>query len=636
MAGKPGFFGLGGGGKAAAVAVVFAAFLGWYFGFRPAPDPRLEEQAVPADASGPARTSAPAVAVEPATEPEPESSAQQPADAAAATEAAPQVAAAREASQSAGDEPQDTAPEPQTPVAAPEPEASGEGAVAEPALQTSDSETAEPVAGTKPEPAPQPAPQPVATPATPEPSEAPATPAIQQAAPSGTAPAEPAPAPAPAPEPAPEPEHSALDAPGFDVVRVTPDGEAVFAGTAPAGSEVVFLLDGAEIERIRVDQSGSFAAFLSLGYAQQARVLTARAERDGQVALSDDIILAPVPAPAPAPEPQVVAEAAPPAPGGAAPEPASQTTSQTAVRTADAADTAADAPEQMETGTNAQDTAPAEDTTTAQPEPEPETIAAQTAQPQKPAPASQPEPVQQARSGSAAEPVTQPQAEAAPDPVAVGQSAPAPAPVIAAPQVEIQQPAPLAVLRADEQGVELLQPAAPQVPVSAALMLDTIGYSESGVVLLSGRARPGETVRAYVNNAAKQDFVAGSDGRWRGQLVNVQPGIYTLRLDAMDTAGKVTDRIETPFKREAPEVLAAATARATPKPAALQANAEAAPVTRTTPVRQVTVQKGDTLWAISRERYGDGLLYVRVFQANRDNIRDPDLIYPGQVFTVPE
>jgi nucleoid-associated protein YgaU len=53
-------------------------------------------------------------------------------------------------------------------------------------------------------------------------------------------------------------------------------------------------------------------------------------------------------------------------------------------------------------------------------------------------------------------------------------------------------------------------------------------------------------------------------------------------------------------------------------------------------VRAVTVQEGDTLWAISRDRYGSGVLYVRVFGANRNAIRDPDLIYPGQVFTIPE
>jgi len=49
-----------------------------------------------------------------------------------------------------------------------------------------------------------------------------------------------------------------------------------------------------------------------------------------------------------------------------------------------------------------------------------------------------------------------------------------------------------------------------------------------------------------------------------------------------------------------------------------------------------TVQPGYTLWAIARNRYGRGILYVQVFEANRDKIRDPDLIYPGQVFQLPD
>jgi nucleoid-associated protein YgaU len=53
-------------------------------------------------------------------------------------------------------------------------------------------------------------------------------------------------------------------------------------------------------------------------------------------------------------------------------------------------------------------------------------------------------------------------------------------------------------------------------------------------------------------------------------------------------------------------------------------------------ISAITVQPGSTLWAISRERYGQGILYVEVFEANRDKIRDPDLIYPGQVFALPE
>jgi nucleoid-associated protein YgaU len=88
---------------------------------------------------------------------------------------------------------------------------------------------------------------------------------------------------------------------------------------------------------------------------------------------------------------------------------------------------------------------------------------------------------------------------------------------------------------------------------------------------------------------------------------------------------------------EAPEVSAAPApeAASAAEPAASATVAAPAP---TTPAasRRVTVTRGGTLWAIARETYGDGFLYVRVFEANRDQIRNPDLIYPGQVFTLPQ
>ena len=47
------------------------------------------------------------------------------------------------------------------------------------------------------------------------------------------------------------------------------------------------------------------------------------------------------------------------------------------------------------------------------------------------------------------------------------------------------------------------------------------------------------------------------------------------------------------------------------------------------------VARGDNLWRISRITYGRGVRYPLIFDANRDQIRDPDLIYPGQVFVLP-
>jgi LysM repeat protein len=51
--------------------------------------------------------------------------------------------------------------------------------------------------------------------------------------------------------------------------------------------------------------------------------------------------------------------------------------------------------------------------------------------------------------------------------------------------------------------------------------------------------------------------------------------------------------------------------------------------------RTYIVRKGDTLWAIARSFYGNGALYPRIFDANRDKIKNPNLIYPAQVFVIP-
>ena len=151
------------------------------------------------------------------------------------------------------------------------------------------------------------------------------------------------------------------------------------------------------------------------------------------------------------------------------------------------------------------------------------------------------------------------------------------------------------------------------------------GYSDSGDVELTGRVPDGSAVRLYLDNQLVADLSPIDDGKWRSELEGIDPGVYTLRVDEVASDGTVVSRLETPLKREPLEVLRAAEAADT---------TENEP--ETPPIRAVTVQEGDTLWAISRDRFGDGVLYVKLFEANRDSIRDPDLIYPGQIFTIPE
>ena len=49
-----------------------------------------------------------------------------------------------------------------------------------------------------------------------------------------------------------------------------------------------------------------------------------------------------------------------------------------------------------------------------------------------------------------------------------------------------------------------------------------------------------------------------------------------------------------------------------------------------------TIKKGDTLWAIASEHLGNGARYPEIFEANKEVIKDPDLIYPGQQIRIPK
>ncbi|MBP1843670.1 nucleoid-associated protein YgaU [Rhizobium petrolearium] len=60
-----------------------------------------------------------------------------------------------------------------------------------------------------------------------------------------------------------------------------------------------------------------------------------------------------------------------------------------------------------------------------------------------------------------------------------------------------------------------------------------------------------------------------------------------------------------------------------------------APLTQSTR-NSVIIRRGDTLWQISRRVYGQGVRYTTIYLANEDQIRNPDIIQPGQIFGVPE
>jgi len=181
-----------------------------------------------------------------------------------------------------------------------------------------------------------------------------------------------------------------------------------------------------------------------------------------------------------------------------------------------------------------------------------------------------------------------------------------------APTVEARTPT---VLLADGDGIRVIQ-TGDAAGAQRRISLDTIAYDTEGDVQLAGRGSAEADVRFYLDNQPIQVARIDLTGSWRTRLPQVDPGTYTLRLDELTPAGLVQSRIETPFLREEPETVAAVTAQGGEN--------------------VITVQWGNTLWGIAQQQLGEGVAYVQIFEANRDQIRNPDLIYPGQIFTIPD
>ena len=161
------------------------------------------------------------------------------------------------------------------------------------------------------------------------------------------------------------------------------------------------------------------------------------------------------------------------------------------------------------------------------------------------------------------------------------------------------------------------------------VIIDAISYDEEGEVLLTGRGIEDQHIRIYVDNKPIKTSSIKADGTWSLDLEEIDAGVYILRIDQLDSDGVVTSRTETPFQKETSDVAK--------KMAALQNNnnEESSPNVGIG-LSTVIIQPGYTLWAVAKKTYGLGMQYVRIYHANKDQIRDPDLIYPGQIFKLPE
>jgi hypothetical protein len=152
----------------------------------------------------------------------------------------------------------------------------------------------------------------------------------------------------------------------------------------------------------------------------------------------------------------------------------------------------------------------------------------------------------------------------------------------------------------------------------------SVDVQAAGGMFVSGKAAPEAQVRLSLNESVIAEGKASREGQVAFDVrKGAQPGNYRVRLDEIDpTSGRPRSHAEADFAL----------------PAVTEAGSTRAEQTGTVIVPQINttvVSRGDNLWSISRKAYGRGLSYTLIFGANRSTIRDPNRIYPKQVFVIP-
>ncbi|TYR32793.1 LysM peptidoglycan-binding domain-containing protein [Mesorhizobium microcysteis] len=436
-----------------------------------------------------------------------------------------------------------------------------------------------------------------------------------------------------------------LVAPGFDLLRVEPDGSVVIAGRA-AGDATVEIMQGETVLGAgTAGPEGDFVIVLDdplapgdyqlslrsmsgdvLAVSPETAIVSVPETPDGQVlamveapgAPAELITVPEAPAAAPSEEPEVAGEAPVEAveqPGAAVAEGEAAVSDEQVASQAEepaAQEEAAEAPT-VETAADEQLAATTKDATATE------------------------------------DAATAPAAGAEPESEA-------------APQTDVAAAAP-------EQPADAgAQPAAEGSVVVEAVEI------EGDTVFVAGQASPGRTVRVYANDVLLGDARASAAGRFLVETRRELPvGPYMIRADLLEADGTVVARAAVPFEREPGEAIAAVAPPApaqTPQPA--QEPAEQSPASApqggeaetadtqdagepeaetdiaaapaadaTAPALQrvdgsVIIRRGDSLWRISRRVYGRGIRYSTIYLANQQQIRNPDMIWPGQVFSVPQ
>ena len=166
----------------------------------------------------------------------------------------------------------------------------------------------------------------------------------------------------------------------------------------------------------------------------------------------------------------------------------------------------------------------------------------------------------------------------------------------------------LAVKVRPDGSIEVLQgPAAGEG--AGNLRIDGVRYDSSDRLAVTGHADAKTRVLVYLDDKLVGKARADDEGKWHiAPKTSLHGGDHKIRADELGADGKVAHRVEIAFT----------------------------PAGDMPTDGKITVTSGANLWRIARRIYGSGFEYMAIYQANKDMIRDPNLIYPGQVIEIPK
>jgi nucleoid-associated protein YgaU len=190
--------------------------------------------------------------------------------------------------------------------------------------------------------------------------------------------------------------------------------------------------------------------------------------------------------------------------------------------------------------------------------------------------------------------------------------------------------------------------AKPPASRGARVAIQTVEADAAGGLIAKGSADPNATVRLYLNQAPVADARTQSDGRWSLTIKSgMTPGDYLMRADEITGGSTVVASAGTPFAypeapapaSASPSAPASASTESLAAASLAAASAGGAPSPADPVIDSVQTKRvvsGHTLWALSQNYYRDPTRYPVIVEANKWEIHNPNLIYPGEVFVVPK